>query len=63
MSRIPVAVIGGLIGFASYVAVVVALGDHVAHANWALQALYFLVVGTVWVMPARWLMLWSVHQR
>jgi len=63
MSRVPVAVIGGLVGFAAYVAVVVALGDHVANANWALQALYFVIVGTVWVLPVRWLMLWSVHQR
>ncbi len=63
MSRVPVAVIGGLVGFAAYVAVVVALGDHVADTNWALQALYFVIVGTVWVLPVRWLMLWSVHQR
>ena len=63
MSRVPVAVIGGLLGFAAYVAAVVALGDRVAHVHWAVQALYFVVVGTVWVMPVRWLMLWSVHQR
>ncbi len=63
MSRVPVAVIGGLLGFAAYVAVVVALGDRVAHVHWAVQGLYFVVVGTVWVMPVRWLMLWSVHQR
>ena len=63
MSRVPVAVVGGLLAFAAYVAVVVALGDRVAGANWAVQALYFVVVGTVWVLPARWLMLWSVHQR
>ncbi len=63
MSRVPVAVVGGLLGFAAYVALVVALGDHVAGANWAVQALYFVVVGTVWVLPVRWLMLWSVRLR
>jgi Protein of unknown function (DUF2842) len=31
--------------------------------HWVVQALYFLVAGIVWVLPVRWLMLWSVHKR
>lgn len=63
MSRTPIAVVVGLVGFTVYVAIALILADHVLSLHWTIQALYFLVAGFAWVMPARWLMLWSVHQR
>ncbi len=63
MNRIVIAVAAGLAGFAAYVAAVLMVGDLVLSMHWAVQAAYFIVAGTAWVMPVRWLMLWSVHQR
>ena len=63
MSRIPFAVIGGLLGFFFYVAAVLALGDVVLHLHWALQAVYFVLAGSLWVFPVRWLMLWAAGKR
>jgi hypothetical protein len=63
MSRIFIAVVVGLAGFFGYVAAVIVLADAVQTMHWAVQAVYFVVSGTVWVLPARWLMFWSVHQR
>ena len=56
--RTLIAGVVGLVGFALYVMVVVALADRVP-AFWPVQALYFLAAGTLWVLPARWLMLWA----
>jgi hypothetical protein len=30
--------------------------------HWAVQALFFLVAGTVWVVPVRSLMLWAARK-
>lgn len=46
----------------AYVAVAITLPD-VLPSNWAVQAGYFLVAGVLWVLPVRWLMLWSVGKR
>ena len=61
MSRTPIAVAAGLLFFTAWVAIVVVVGDLPMH--WAVRALYFLVVGFVWVFPIRWLMLWAAHMR
>ena len=61
--RVPIAIVGGLIGFLIYVIAVVTLGDNVLHAHVLVQFAYYLFVGSVWVLPVRWLMLWSVHKR
>lgn len=63
MKRVPIAVIVGFVGFFAYVVAVLAVADKVVTLHWAVQVVYFIVVGTVWVLPVRWLMLWSVHQR
>ncbi len=63
MSRVPVAVGVGVLGFCAYVVAAVTLADRVLHAPWPLQAVYFVVVGSAWVFPARWLMLWAAHMR
>jgi hypothetical protein len=63
MNRIPLAIIMGLIGFVGYVAAVLLIADFVVTLHWTLQAIYFVIAGSIWVLPMRWLMLWSVHQR
>ena len=63
MSRIPLAVIGGTLGFIAYVLAATIVADRVLDANAVVQLLYFAVVGFVWVFPVRWLMLWAAHKR
>lgn len=63
MSRIPVAIAAGLVGLVVYLAVILELADIVLRWHWALQALYFVAVGTIWVFPIRWLMYWSARLR
>jgi hypothetical protein len=63
MKRAPIAVIGGILGFFFYVAAVLALSDLVVQLHWAAQAAFFVVAGTLWVFPVRWLMYWSVGKR
>jgi hypothetical protein len=62
MSRAPAAALMGLVFVIAYVAAVVTLVDRLP-GHWAFQAVYFLVAGLVWVIPIRWLLLWSVHKR
>ena len=63
MSRTPIAVIGGLLGFFFYVAGVLALADTLLHWHWALQAVFFVITGFAWVFPIRWIMLWGAGKR
>ena len=63
MPRKWIAALLGLAGFVAYVMIAVTLGDHVADTNVLVQTVYFLAAGLLWTIPARWLMLWSVHQR
>jgi hypothetical protein len=63
VSRIPAASVAGLMFMAAWIAAATVLADHVFALNFAVQFVYFAVVGFVWVFPIRWLMLWSVHQR
>jgi hypothetical protein len=63
MSRTPIALAVGLIGFALYVMAVVALADHVLPLHWALQFIYFTVAGVAWAWPAKRLMFWAAGAR
>lgn len=63
MSRIPIAIGAGLIGFFVYLAVALVMADTVQTLHWAIQSVYFVIAGSAWVIPIRWLMYWSVHQR
>lgn len=63
MVRIPVATVLGLLGLIAYLMAVVTLFDCVSPMNGWLQIVYFLVMGTAWVIPARWLMYWAAGQR
>ncbi len=62
MSRPTAATLMGVVFVIAYVAAAITLPD-VLPQHWAVQAVYFLVAGVVWVFPIRWLMLWSVHKR
>ena len=62
MSRPTAAALMGIAFVIAYVAAAVTLVDALPQ-HWAVQAVYFLVAGIAWVMPIRWLMLWSVHKR
>lgn len=63
MKRTPIAVIGGLLGFFFYVAAVLALSDTVVRLHWIVQAAFFVVAGSLWVFPVRWLMYWAAGKR
>jgi hypothetical protein len=63
MSRTPFAIVAILLFAGAWIAVAAVVGDHLAGTYWAVQALYYVTAGFVWVFPVRWLMLWSVHQR
>ncbi len=63
MSRPQIATAAGLLFVIAYVVLVVTLPDLLPRAHWALEALYWLVAGIVWVFPVRWLMMWSVGKR
>jgi len=62
MPRVLIASCAGLAGFVLYVAAVVTLADPVARLHWSVQALYFLVAGLLWTIPARWLMYWAARR-
>ena len=63
MSRIPVAVLIFVVGFAAYVGAAVVLADHVLGLHWTVQAVYFVVAGVAWAWPARALMFWAARHR
>jgi hypothetical protein len=61
MPRILIATIVGLVGFVAYVVAAVTLADYLSPMHWAVQALFFLVAGTLWVLPIRSLMYWAAR--
>ena len=61
--RVPVAVVSGLVGVVAYIAAAVVVADHVLGAHWAIQAVFYLIAGSLWVLPIRWLMYWGAGQR
>ena len=62
-SRVPVAAVLGCFGLIAYIGLAVTLADRVTHTHWLAQALYFVIAGSVWVLPMRWLMLWAARLR
>lgn len=63
MSRSTSAFLIGTVGFVAYILVVVALGDFLVTAHWALQLVYYVVAGIIWVFPARRLIIWGAQGR
>ncbi len=62
MSRTPLAILVGLIGFTVYLVGAATLADHLPTTNWIVQAVYFTVAGVLWVLPAKWLMVWAAKK-
>ena len=62
MSRPFAAALMGVVFIIVYIALAITLPEMLPR-QWAVQAVYFLVAGVVWVVPVRWLMLWAVHKR
>ena len=63
MSRISVATLAALSFVFLYIVTAVVLPDFLPAMPWPVQALYWCLAGLIWVLPVRWLMLWSVHKR
>ena len=62
MPRILIATLTGLLGFTLYIGLVLALADLLYPLYWALQVLFFVVAGTLWVFPAKFLLFWAARQ-
>ena len=58
-----IATFAGLLFILTYVVAAITLPALIPRLHWMLEALYWGVVGIVWVFPVRWLMLWSVNKR
>ena len=63
MSRVPIATAAGLLFIAAYIVAAVGLADLLPRQHWSLEAVYWCVAGTVWVLPIWWLMLWGAGKR
>jgi hypothetical protein len=63
MSRSWIAAPAGLLGFCLYIALAMLLGEALVTAHWAVQAVFYLLAGVVWALPARWLMFWAAGLR
>jgi hypothetical protein len=62
MARGPLALLIGILGFVAYIAVAVALADHVIPLHWSVELAYYLVAGLAWTWPAARLMRWGLRQ-
>ena len=62
MTRPVAATLMGITFIIAYIVACVTIVDALPE-HWIIRALYFMVAGVLWVLPVRWLMLWSVHRR
>lgn len=58
-NRKAIALAVALVGAAVYVWLVVTLADWVVELNWAVELLYFALVGVAWAWPAARLLRWA----
>lgn len=56
--RKPAGVLAILAIIAIWVAVVASLSDMVAQWHWAVQAMFYLIAGIVWILPMKPLLIW-----
>jgi hypothetical protein len=63
MSRVPVATLAGVAFILVYIGAAIGLPELMPRLHWTLEAVYWCVMGTIWVFPIWWLMLWAVHKR
>jgi hypothetical protein len=61
--RVLVATAAGLAFIVAYAAAAVTLPDLVPPQHWAVQALYWLIAGVLWVFPIWALMAWAARRR
>jgi hypothetical protein len=61
MSRTPIAIAAGLIFLAAYLISALALADLVLGSHWLVQAAFFVVAGSLWVLPVYRLMQWALR--
>lgn len=63
MSRTPIATLAALAFVFLYIVAAVLLPEFLPRMPWPVEAIYWCIAGLLWVLPVRWLMLWSVHRR
>ncbi|MCX8132975.1 MAG: DUF2842 domain-containing protein [Roseococcus sp.] len=63
MQRTTLAFLIGAVGFVAYIVMVATIGDFFVRQHWALQLVYYVAAGVVWVFPARRLLLWGAARR
>jgi len=63
MSKGLIATIAALLFVVVYVVAVTNLPDLFPRMHWALEAVYWLVAGIVWVFPVTRLMYWAAGKR
>ncbi len=63
MSRVPAATLAALAFVGAYIIAAVILPEYLPAMPWPVEAVYWCAAGLLWVLPVRWLMLWSVHKR
>lgn len=61
VSRVFLASIAGLVGFAAYLVAAVDLADAVIGRGVLAETLYFVLAGTLWVAPAWGLLIWAAR--
>jgi len=59
MSRSTLAFLIGAVGFVAYIVAVVTIGDFFVRQHWAIQLIYYVTAGIVWVFPAKRLIIWG----
>ncbi len=53
-----------LAGLATYLVIVLSIAQgRILQAHWALQFLFFVTAGLIWVWPAAWLIKWMQNGR
>ena len=63
MSRTTLAFLIGAVGFIAYIVLVVTIGDFFVRQHWAVQLVYYVTAGIIWVFPAKRLILWGAAGR
>lgn len=63
MSRSTLAFLIGVVGFITYIVVVVTIGDFFVQQHWLIQLGYYVTAGIVWVFPAKRLIIWGAGPR
>ncbi len=63
MSRPVIATMAGIAFVLIYILAAITLPERIPAMPWPVEAAYWCAAGLLWVLPIRWLMLWSVGKR